>query len=48
MPALANGLGLSRTRFGGGDSTPGGATNVWMWEAGIGIQWETGYFIQTN
>ena len=31
-----------------GDSTPGGATDVWMWEDGSGMLWETGYFIQTN
>ncbi|MFZ2278221.1 MAG: hypothetical protein WAW39_10495 [Prosthecobacter sp.] len=23
------------------DITPGGATDVWEWEAGLGMQWET-------
>lgn len=26
---------------GSGDSTPGGTTDVWMWEDGIGLLWET-------
>ena len=30
---------------GGGDSTPGGASDVWMWEDGIGMQWEAGIFM---
>jgi hypothetical protein len=30
------------------DSTPGGATDVWEWEDGLGMQWETGSFIQLN
>lgn len=33
---------------GGGDSTPGGATDVWMWEADTGVLWESGYFMQTE
>lgn len=41
-------LGLNRIAPVGGDSTPGGATDVWLWEDGIGMQWEAGYFIQTN
>ena len=32
----------------GGDATSGGATDVWEWEVGIAMQWETGIFIQTN
>jgi hypothetical protein len=31
-----------------GDSSPGGATDIWCWETGIAMQWETGIFIQTN
>jgi len=31
-----------------GDSTPGGASDVWLWEAGIGLQWETGIFMLTE
>ena len=27
------------------DTTPDGATNVWEWEDGIGMQWETGIYI---
>jgi hypothetical protein len=29
----------------GGDSTPGGASNVWLWEDGIGLLWEPGIFM---
>ena len=29
----------------GGDTTPGGSSNVWMWEDGIGLLWEPGYFM---
>jgi hypothetical protein len=31
-----------------GDTTPGGVTDVWEWEDGLGMQWETGTFIQLN
>lgn len=31
-----------------GDSTPVGATDVWLWEGGTAMQWEAGIFIQTN
>lgn len=41
--ALFLGLGLFPS-----DSTPDGATNVWEWEDGIGMQWETGIFIPTE
>jgi len=27
------------------DSTPGGTADVWLWETGIGLQWETGIFM---
>lgn len=30
------------------DSTPGGAANVWLWEAGIGFLWEPGIFMLTE
>ncbi len=30
------------------DATPGGATNVWEWEDGRGMQWEPEIFIQLN
>lgn len=30
------------------DTTPGGLTDVWCWEAGIGMQWEAGINIQIN
>lgn len=30
------------------DTTPGGATDVWLWEPGIGLQWESGSFIQLD
>ena len=30
------------------DSTPGGATDVWLWESGIGVLWESGYFMKTE
>lgn len=29
----------------GGDATPGGASDVWMWEDGIGFLWELGVFM---
>ena len=32
----------------GGDSTPGGASSVWMWEAGQGVLWESGSFMLTE
>lgn len=28
-----------------GDSTPGGSSDVWCWETGIGLQWESGVFM---
>lgn len=30
------------------DSTPGGATDVWEWEDGEGMLWETALFISLN
>ncbi len=30
------------------DNTPGGATNVWEWEDGIGMQWEAGLCVQLD
>lgn len=37
-------LSLAINRFFGriGDTTPGGASDVWMWEGGIGLLWEPG------
>jgi hypothetical protein len=32
----------------GGDSTPGGASSVWMWEAGQGVLWESDSFMLTE
>lgn len=43
MAALGLMLGLHRLPT--GDSTPGGASDVWMWEDGIGMQWEAGIFM---
>jgi len=31
-----------------GDTTPGGSSDVWCWEADIGLQWETGINIQLD
>ena len=45
MAALGLALGLP---FGSPDSSPGGASNVWLWEDGIGMQWEAGIFILTE
>jgi len=44
---MPNPIQLQRVIYpaGGGDSTPGGASDVWMWEDGIGMQWETGIFM---
>ena len=39
------GFGLSLTKQILLDSTPGGSIDVWLWEDGIGLQWETGIFI---
>ena len=43
--ALTLALGL-----GGGvsDSTPGGGSSVWMWEAGQGLLWESSSFMLTE
>ncbi len=30
------------------DSTPGGATDVWEWEGGLGMQWEATFYIQLD
>jgi hypothetical protein len=41
-------LGLNnRLKLGSvsGDSSPGGPASVWLWEAGIAMQWEAGIFI---
>lgn len=47
MIAHGTGHGVS---FGGvpGDTTPGGSSDVWLWETGICMQWETGIFILTE
>jgi len=42
------GLHLGLQTLTAGDSTPGGSTDVWCWETGIAMQWESGIFIQTN
>lgn len=42
------GFGTGMSGGGGGDTTPGGATDVWMWEADTGVLWESGYFMQTE
>ena len=31
-----------------GDSTPGGSSDVWLWEADLGLQWETDTFMTTE
>lgn len=31
-----------------GDTTPGGTSDVWLWETGIGLLWETGIFMLTE
>jgi len=42
-------LGLKLGSFiGAGDSTPGGPTDIWLWEDAIGVLWEDGYFIQLD
>lgn len=50
MPAtaIALGLGLYRGPRESGDTTPGGATDVWLWEDGIGFAWETGILMLTE
>jgi hypothetical protein len=30
------------------DSSPGGFSDVWCWEEGIGLQWETDIFMTTE
>lgn len=40
-------LGLQSLKL-SGDSTPGGATDIWLWEDGIGMQWETGINIKLD
>lgn len=30
------------------DTTPGGTTDVWLWEDGIGMLWENNAFIITE
>jgi hypothetical protein len=30
------------------DSTPGGTTNVWVWEDGLGLLWEDDIFAPTE
>ena len=42
--ALTLALGLGGAR----DSTPGGGSSVWMWEAGQGLLWESGSFMLTE
>lgn len=32
----------------GGDPTPGGVSDVWLWEDGIGLLWETNIFMLTE
>lgn len=44
MIALGLALPLAQTR----DSTPGGGTDVWMWEEGLGMQWEATFYIQLD
>jgi len=34
--------------IGAGDSTPGGSSDVWLWEADIGLQWETSFYMTTE
>lgn len=41
-------LGLNRLAPVTGDTTPGGASDVWLWEPGIGLLWETGIFMLTE
>lgn len=45
MLGLGHALPLVRTPR---DATPGGVTDVWEWEHGLGMQWETGIFVQLN
>lgn len=44
MIGLGLALPLAQTR----DSTPGGAVDVWAWEAGLGMLWETALFISLD
>ena len=44
-------LGLSnRLKLGSvsGDASPGSSSSIWMWEAGIAMQWEAGIFIEID
>lgn len=47
-PNASISLGQRRGIVMGGvrDSTPAGPNDVWMWEDGIGLQWETGIFMR--
>lgn len=46
MGALALQLSLSGSYL---DATPGGSTDIWLWEAGdYGMMWEAGIYIQLN
>ena len=47
MIALALSLTLPVSVF-PGDPTPGGASDVWLWEDGIGLLWESGIFMLTE
>jgi len=31
-----------------GDTTPGGVSDVWLWEPGIGLLWETEIYMLTE
>lgn len=48
MPAIGVSLGVGFNPQSVGDTTPGGASDVWLWEDGIGLQWETGIFMLTE
>lgn len=46
MPALSLALQLGSTVL---DGTPGGGTDVWLWESGnFAMQWEAGIYIQLD
>ncbi|WP_395746613.1 hypothetical protein [Prosthecobacter sp.] len=45
MIALGLALPLAQTPR---DGTPGGAADVWEWEEGRGMQWETALFIKLD
>lgn len=48
MIAIGTGISPSFAGQAAGDSTPGGATDVWLWEAGIGLLWEAGIYMKTE